>query len=274
MPLVLKLKTTSSIPIEVEMIQPVVVSQQSLDEIRRTPIYWGNQTPALAEVFDVSGSAADDSEIVFEGDCSPVKLIGSGLSAGRIVVRGNAGMHLGAEMTGGEIIVHGNVSDWAGAEMHGGRIQIHGHAGNQIGAVYRGGKKGMTGGEILIHGNAGHEIGNSMRRGLIAIGGHAGDAVGYRLIAGTILIFGQCGIRPGAGMLRGTIGILGTSPPPALLPTFRSSGYCETVFLQIYLRHLLKSGFPIPDDCLTAEFHRHRGDFLELGRGEILLRAS
>ncbi len=274
MPLILTMKQQTSIPIEVDTIQMATVRKQTVAEIGATKVHYGNKTPALSEFFDVAGSAADDAEIVWEGDCSKVKLIGTGLSEGRIVVRGNAGMHLGAEMRGGEIIVFGNTADWLGAEMHGGRIHVHGNAGHLVGAVYRGGRKGMTNGEILIDGNAGNEIGNSMRRGLIAVGGTAGDAVGYNLIAGTILIFGGTGIRPGAGMRRGTIGLLGPEAAPPMLPTFKSSGVTRPVFLQIYLRHLRQQGFAVPDECFTTAYVRHCGDFLEYGKGEILVRAS
>lgn len=274
MPLVLTLNRQTSIPIEVDAIRMETVRTQTVDEIGATRIRYGNKSPALSEFFDVSGSAADDGEMIWQGDCSTVKLIGAGLTAGCIVVRGNAGMHLGAEMRGGEIIVHGNTSDWLGAEMHGGRIHVHGNAGHLVGAVYRGGSKGMTAGEILIDGNAGNEIGNSMRRGLIAVGGTAGDAVGYNLIAGTILIFGGTGIRPGAGMRRGTIGLLGPEAPPPMLPTYKSAGMVQPLFLQIYLRHLRKQGFAVPDECFTSAYERHCGDFLEYGKGEILVRAS
>lgn len=274
MPLVLTLRQQTSIPLEVDAIQMETVRQQTVAEVGATRIHYGNKTPALSEFFDVTGSAADDAEIVWAGDCSQVKLIGSGLTAGRIVVRGNAGMHLGAEMRGGEIEVFGDAADWLGAEMHGGRIRVHGNAGHLVGAVYRGGRKGMTAGEILIDGNAGNEVGNSMRRGLIAIGGTAGDAIGYNLIAGTILVFGRTGIRAGAGMRRGTIGLLGADAHPTLLPTFKSAGTTRPVYLQIYLRHLRQQGFNVPDECFTTAYERHCGDFLQYGKGEILVRAS
>lgn len=274
MPLELTLKQQTSIPLEVDSIRMEIVRTQTLDEIRATPIHYGNKTPALCEFFDVSGSAAEDSEIVWQGDCSKVKLIGTGLTNGKITVRGNVGMHCGAEMRGGEIIVHGNAGDWLGAQMHGGRIHVHGNAGHLVGAVYRGGRKGMTGGEILIDGNAGNEVGNTMRRGLIAIRGQAGDATGFSLIAGTILVFGASGIRPGAGMRRGTIGLLGPEPAPAMLPTFQLAGRFRPVFLQIYLRHLKQLGFDVPAESFTITCERHCGDFLEYGKGEILVRAS
>ncbi len=101
MPLLLRLKTATSIPLEVDTVRLATMREQSLHEVAQTPIQHGNTQVPLAEFFDVSGSAADN-EIVWEGDCANVKLIGSQLEEGRIRVEGNAGMHLGAEMRGGE----------------------------------------------------------------------------------------------------------------------------------------------------------------------------
>lgn len=273
MPLVIRLKNSTSIPLEVDTVQLETVRGQSLDDVRRTLIQYGNTQVPLDEFFDVSGSAADN-EIVWEGDCSKVKLIGTHCREGRIRVEGNAGMHLGAEMHGGEILVTGNATDWVGAEMHGGHIHIRGNVGHFVGAVYRGGRRGMTGGEILIDGDAGNEIGHTMRRGTIAVGGKAGDAVGFNLIAGSIFLFGETGIRVGAGMRRGTIGLLGTAAPPSMLPTFRRAGVFRPVFLRFYLSRLRENGFFVADDCLEAGYHRYCGDFLEFGKGEILVRAA
>jgi len=273
MPLVLRLKTKTSIPLEVDTVRLETLREQSRGDVARTPIQFGNTQVPLAEFFNVSGSAADN-EIVWEGDCANVKLIGTRWQEGRVRVEGNAGMHLGAEMQGGEIVVNGNAADWVGAEMHGGRIHVRGNAGNLVGAVYRGGRRGMTGGEILIDGAAGNEIGHTMRRGLITIGGDAGDAVGFNLIAGSILLFGKVGVRPGAGMRRGTIGLLGDAPPPSLLPTFRLACVYRPVFLRFYLARLQEMGLSVADACLTADYHRYCGDLLELGRGEILIRKT
>lgn len=273
MPLTLTLKQPTQIPIEVDFVRMETVRTQSLDEIRATPVQYGNKQLAVADFFDLRGSAADDSHLVFEGDCAKVKLIGAGLTTGRITVDGPAGMHLGAEMRGGEIEVRGSAGDWGGAEMKGGRITIRGDAGHCLGAVYRGGRRGMTGGEILVHGAAGNEIGHAMRRGLIAILGKSGDAPGYNMLAGTILLFGPSGIRPGAGMKRGSIVYLDGPTAPAMLPTFRVANTIRgTSFLTLYLRHLRSIGFPVPDDCFSSVYQRYRGDFLELGKGEILVR--
>jgi formylmethanofuran dehydrogenase subunit C len=272
MPLTIRLREKTSIPVEVDSIQLETVREQSVDDVKATLVQYGNKALPLGEFFDVLGSASDN-EIVWEGDCSHVKMIGTYLSSGRVRVEGNAGMHLGAEMTGGEIVVNGNAGDWVGAEMHGGRIHVHGHAGHLAGAVYRGGHRGMTGGEILIDGDAGNEIGHSMRRGLIAVGGRSGDVPGISMIAGTILLFGQSGIRPGPGMKRGTIAFFDGPNAPDMLPTFRSAGVCQPVFMRLYLRHLKSLGFAVPDDALNLNWQRFHGDFLELGKGEILVAA-
>lgn len=274
MPITIRLKNETKIPLEVDTIRLETVRTQTPDEVKATLIQHGNRQIELGDYFDVSGSAAADNEIVWEGDCSRVKLIGDHLESGTIRVEGDAGMHLGAEMTGGEIIVNGNAGDWVGAEMHGGRIHVHGNAGHLVGAAYRGGRHGMTGGEILIDGDAGNEIGHTMRRGLIAIGGKTGDGLGFNMIAGSILAFGEAGIRPGAGMRRGTIGFLGTDKPPEMLSTFKYACTYRPNFLRFSLLELRKRGFPLPDDCLDIDYQRYSGDLLELGKGEILVRAA
>ncbi|MSR56170.1 MAG: formylmethanofuran dehydrogenase subunit C [Planctomycetaceae bacterium] len=273
MPLTLTLKQLTAIPIEVDGIRLETVREQSLDQIRATRVQYGNKQPTLGEFFDASGSAADDNHLVWVGDCSKVKLIGTNLTQGTITVEGHAGMHLGAEMTGGEVVCEGNAADWVGAEMKGGRIRVRGNAGHCVGAVYRGGRRGMTGGEILISGNAGNEIGHTLRRGLIAVGGQAGDAIGFNLLAGSIFIFGAAGIRPGAGMRRGTIVFFGGEAPP-MLPTFKYACTYRPDYLRVYLLHLKRNGFAVPDDCLNAAYRRYNGDFLELGKGEILVRQA
>lgn len=273
MALTLTLRTPSSIPLEVDSVKLETTREQSVDDVKATLIQRGNKQVTLGEFFDVSGSAADDETLVWEGDCSKVKLIGTHLSSGTVRVEGNAGMHLGAEMTGGEITVIGNAGDWVGAEMHGGRIHVRGNAGHLVGAVYRGGRKGMTGGEILIDGDAGNEVGHAMRRGLIAVSGRAGDAAGVSMIAGTIVIAGQTGIRYGMGMKRGSIVLLGDDPPD-MLPTFKHSGSYRPTIMRVILRHLAASGWAAPAGYADATYHRYHGDFLELGKGEILTRVA
>ncbi len=270
MPLTFELHTSTSIPLEVDSIQVDTVREQSADDVSRTLIQRGNRQVPIGEFFKVTGSANEDETLVWQGDCSKVKLIGTHLNGGRVVVEGNAGMHLGAEMRKGEIVVNGDAADWVGAEMKGGRIHIHGNAGHLIGAVYRGGRKGMTGGEILVDGNIGNEIGHSMRRGLIAAGGKIGDFAGVSMIAGTILACGEPGIRAGANMKRGTIAFLGRHPVD-ILPTFRTGGTLQTPMLRILLRHLRSLGLPLSEELENPTVRRYWGDLLELGKGELLV---
>lgn len=274
MPLILTVNRPNSIPIEVDSIRLETVREQSPADVARTAIQYGNKQLPLGEFFDVRGSASDDNTLVLQGDCSRVKLIGTGLTSGRILVEGSAGMHVGAEMTGGQIEVRGSAGDWAGAEMQGGRLWIKGDAGHCVGAVYRGGRRGMRGGEILIEGQCGNELGHTLRRGTIAVRGRAGDGAGFNMLAGTLLLFAGSGVRPGAGMRRGTIAYLGTEPPPPMLPTYKSTGRFDPVYLKVYLRHLSQIGWQVPPECLAAVYRRFNGDFLELGKGEILVRQA
>ena len=40
------------------------------------------------------------------------------------------------------------------------------------------------------------------------------------------------------------------------------------------MSRLREMGFFVPDECFAALYRRYCGDFLELGKGEILIRAS
>lgn len=270
MPLVITVRESFTIPLEVDAVRLEAVRGLPADEVLRLHVQHGNRQIELGELCAAAGSAAEDETVVWRGDCSRVKFIGAGLSRGTIRVEGNAGMHTGVHMTGGEIFIDGNVDDWLGAEMRGGTIRVRGNAGHLVGGVYPGGQRGMAGGVILVEGNAGNEVGHRMRRGVIAIGGDCGDAAGFNMLAGTILVFGECGIRPGAGMRRGTIAVPGRDEVE-LLPTFRYSGRQRFVFLRFYLLRLRELGFPVPDELLDAECRRFAGDFVESGKGEILL---
>ena len=274
MPLRLRLRNDSPVPIEVDTVRLPTVREQTTDQVLATEVLHGNARETLGEFFDAEGSASDDNTLVWEGDCRRIKRIAERLTDGQVRVEGTAGMHLGAEMTGGNVVVDGDATDWVGAEMKGGRIHVRGRVGHQLGAVYRGGHRGMTGGEILVDGDAGNEVGHSMRRGLIAVGGRMGDLSGVNLIAGTIVVGGEPGIRHGAGMKRGTIAFLDPHSSPDVLPTFRGAGNCRPTFLRFYLKHLTEQGWPVPDGALDALYRRYNGDFLELGKGELLIRSE
>ncbi len=270
MTLELTYQGNTTIPLEIEGINPDTVEQLTIAEIEKLPIFHGKDKCVLADYFKVSGDAADQ-HINLSGQLAGVHWIGTKMERGTITIEGDCGRHLGSEMRGGTITVQGNASDWIGAEMRGGHIRVHGNAGHQVGAAYRGSERGMNRGTIIIDGNAGNEIGLTMRRGLIVIGGNAGDLVGFRMLAGTILLCGESGIRHGAGMRRGSIIFMGDQHPQ-LLPSFRHAVNYQPEFMKVLLRKLRHSGFEVPDDLLDASYDLFHGDMIEGGRGEILLR--
>lgn len=266
MSLTLTLQTISTVPLEAEVITPERLVDLNEAAIAALPLQYGNEKAALGDFFKITGRM--NGEVRLEGDLSRVKLIGAGMTAGRLVIAGDVGMHVGAGMRGGEIIVEGNAGDWAGAEMLGGLLHIKGNAGHMLGSGYRGSPKGMQGGGIIVHGNAGNEIGGTMRRGLIAVGGDSGDFTGVNMLAGTIIVLGRLGWRAGAGMKRGSIMSL---HPAELLPTFSYACTYQATFLRVYLRHLRALGLPIDQAHIDGFYQRWSGDAVELNRGEILL---
>jgi formylmethanofuran dehydrogenase subunit C len=268
MPLTLALHAQPDVPLEAEVISPERLAGLSEAEVAALPVLHGNRAERLGDFFSLTGRM-DDCELRLRGDLSRVKLIGQGMTTGRLLVEGDAGMHLGAGMQGGEILVEGNAGDWAGAEMLGGRIVIRGDAGHLLGAAYRGSRQGMQGGEIAVHGDAGAEIGSAMRRGLIAIGGNSGDFTGVNMLAGTIIVLGAMGWRAGASMKRGSIVSM---RPARLLPTFYYDCLYRPNFLRLYLRYVRDTfGLPLDQAQLDGSYHRYSGDMVELGRGELLV---
>lgn len=270
MSLKLSLHTVPDVPLEAEAISPPRVAGLSAADVAARPVMHGNRSARLGDFFRATGQC--NGEIRVEGDLARVKFIGAGMSDGRIVVEGNAGMHLGAGMSGGEIVVEGDAGDWVGPEMSGGRIVIKGNAGHLVGSAVRGSLSGISGGEIIVHGNAGNEVGSAMRRGLIAIGGDCGDFAGVNMIAGTIIVLGRLGWRAGAGMKRGSVVSMHGAE---LLPTFSyASCYYSPVFLRLYLLHLRELGLPVADAHIDGHYQRWSGDAVETNRGEILLLKS
>ena len=229
-------------------------------------MFLGNRQYRVEDFFTVEGDGSEDVEV--RGDCGRVKLIGRGMTRGRLRVVGNAGMHLGAYMKGGSIDVTGDASDWVGAEMKNGRIHIRGTAGGQLGSAYRGSMAGMNGGTILVDGGAGMEIAMRMKRGIIAIRGPVRDFAGLQMKGGTLFLMSGAEIRTGAWMSRGTIVSLA---PLRLLPTFAYACGYNPPFLDLYARHLRTLGFDIPHDVSQGSYQRYTGDAAVPGKGEILV---
>jgi formylmethanofuran dehydrogenase subunit C len=265
MTLTLTLREQPVVPLEAEALCPDRLAGASRAEIEALPVWHGNERTRVGEFFAVSG-AGDD--IRLEGDLSRVKFVGAGMTAGRLTIAGNVGMHAGTGMRGGELHVEGDAGDCAGAGMRGGRLVVRGSAGSQLGGVHPGERAGMGGGEIVVGGDAGSQAGASLRRGLIAVAGRVGEAAGLRMLAGTIVALGGLAPRAGAGMRRGTIV---TMAPAAPLATFVFSCTYRPPFLRLYLRRLRALGLAVSDEQLDGRYARWCGDGLVLRRGEILI---
>ena len=217
-------KTEIEISVEAENISPDKFAGKTEKEIQSIEVWMGNNRVSLGDLFSVrvEGSGAPaDVKIVMEGDFSRVKRIGEGMTAGLIIIKGNADMHLGAKMNGGKITVAGNVDSWAGREMKGGEIIIEGNAGYYLGSGYRGETCGMRGGKITVMGSALDYVGEHMCGGEITVKGDAGILPGLSNNGGKIVIEGNTS-RPGSEMTKGTIIINGIVEE--MVPVFKSEG--------------------------------------------------
>jgi formylmethanofuran dehydrogenase subunit C len=276
--LTLTLREQPDAPLEAEVLTPDRLA--AADDIAALPLWHGNERTRVGEFFAIScrqgiprcggaprAGAGDDVRL--EGDLSRVRFVGAGMTAGRLTVAGDVGMHAGAGMRGGELHVEGDAGDWAGAGMRGGTLVVRGSAGRQLGGVHSGERAGMRGGEIVVGGDAGAQAGAGLRRGLIAVGGNVGEGAGLRMLAGTIVAFGRLGPQAGAGMRRGSIVTMAPSTP---LATFVFSCIYRPPFLRLCLRRLRALGLAVSDEQLDGRYARWCGDGLELRRGEILIR--
>ena len=268
-------KKMPGIPVEAETISPDAVAGKTLKEVRALTVHVGNTERTLGDFFRVSGKTAEkisEQLIVVDGEVPDVKYIGSGMTAGQVLVEGCVGMHAGAQMEGGELVVTGSASDWAGAEMKGGLLRIHGDAGNQLGAAYRGSPEGMTGGCIVVGGSVGVEAGAFMRRGMIVIQGDAGSFLGVHMNGGEIFVFGRAARRLGAEA-KGNGGFIACmGEVEALLPTYVHDTTYRPDFMKLYLRQLrVQLGIAEAGEYLDTSFRRYRGDLAVGGTGEILV---
>ena len=121
MTLTLTLREQPAVALETEGLCPDRLAGASREEIEGFTVWHGNERTRLGEFFAVSGSGDD---VRIEGDLRRVKFVGADMSAGRLTIAGDVGMHAGAGMEGGELVVEGDAGDWAGAGMRGGRLVV------------------------------------------------------------------------------------------------------------------------------------------------------
>jgi formylmethanofuran dehydrogenase subunit C len=273
--LVLKPMGSSKIPLEAEVISPDLVAGKTLEEVKALPVYRGNRAHSLGEFFSVEGKVAETPEeqhIVVDGDAGHVKYIGKGMTAGRVVVQGDAGMHTGAQMACGDLTVAGSAGDWLGAEMKGGLIRVLGDAGHLAAAAYRGSSEGMTGGCIHVKGSVGSEACSFMRRGMVVVGGCTGPFTGVHMNGGEVFVFGELGKRAGA-QAKGNGGfIAGFGGVREVLPTYIYETTYTPTFMRLYLRQLSGNlGVEEAARFIDAPMRRYRGDMAVGGSAEILV---
>jgi formylmethanofuran dehydrogenase subunit C len=269
MPLTLRWKSRTSLPVEAKNIRPDALAGLPAADVARLSVQVGNGTAEVGELFGVERSGTDD-HVFLEGDLRHVARLGEGMASGVLEIRGDVGPHLGAGMVGGRIDLHGSAGDWAGAAMRGGLLHVHGSAGDWLGSAYPGGRLGMREGNLLVRGRAGNHAAVAMRRGLIAVGGPLGDGVGRGMIAGSVFAFGSVGLGAGQAMKRGSIVLFGPDEPE-LLPTFAPSGRQQAPFMAVYLNALRELRFPVPETASPRSFARYNGDLAEGGQGEVLV---
>jgi formylmethanofuran dehydrogenase subunit C len=259
MVVVLRPKRDFTVPVEAECITPDAFAGKSLREIGRLMVWEGNRQRSLNELFTIEGETTPKPEatsIQIFGDVHKVRRIGAQMSAGEIVIHGDAGFHLGEEMTGGKILVKGNADSWVGSMMKGGTIEVQGNAGDYVGAAYRGGAAtGMNGGTIIIHGNAGNEVGYLMRKGLIKVHGNVGQFAGIHMRNGTIVVYGNSEGRNGAEMTGGKVVICGNVP--SVLPTFTIEA--------------IKQRVKVNEERIEGPFYLFVGDVAEGGEGKLYI---
>lgn len=269
--LTLTLKNSTRLPLELTGIVPDRLSGKSPRQIATIPVWHGNQSLPLGELFAIKGASSDE-QLTLVGDLQGAVGIGAGMKSGFLRVEGHAGHGVGTHMWGGDIEVTESVLDNLGAEMHGGAIRVRKSAGANVGGALPGSRQGMSGGAILVDGAGGDYVGRRMRRGLIAIRGKAGDFLGHAMLAGSI-VAGGCGVYPGVEMSRGTICVT-DSVPGDLLPTFRLACTTSAPMMGMIGKGLQTMGFE--NDLLNANrrWHQFNGDLLISGRGEIFATPS
>jgi formylmethanofuran dehydrogenase subunit C len=268
MRLVLELVSPGSLLVDLGGLDPAVLKDLPLLEVGKLAIFVGSRPITLGECFRISRESSDVDELVLTGDTGRIMNAARGMSAGRLVVEGDAGPFAGAEMHAGELEIHGNAGDCVGAAMHAGLLRVSSCVGDWCGAALPGQEKGMDGGTILVEGNAGGHAGAGMRRGLLVIGGDCGSSAAERMLAGTVLCLGLVGSGAGVGMKRGSL-VAGKSA--GLLPGFLPAGAADPQWLRLYLSWLEKQHFRCQGFLGRNPPLRFTGDHLALGKGEVVV---
>jgi len=253
-------KKKFKLPVGAEAITPDRICGLSPGELKALPIWEGNRELSLGELFrvELDTSGEDSVTVLMRGDLRHVRGVGSGMSSGRVVIKGDIGMYVGEAMRGGVIQVHGHAGSWLGSAMRGGLIEVFGDAGDFAGAARRGLTSGMRGGEIRVHGCVGWECGCWMSGGLITVDGDVGLFGGIHMKGGVLLVRGGAEGRIGAEMTGGKIVVLGEVP--SVLPSFTFEG--------------VRGDTKVGGERLEGPFYMFLGDLAEGGEGRLYVSAA
>lgn len=264
----------AGIEAEAPQLLPERIEGMSRAALQGLPVRVGRRDERLGDLFDIGGTAEGtkggvDLDLILTGDLRVFARLGAGMTRGRMVVEGSAGVCAGSGMSGGRLEIAGDAGARAGESMTGGVLLVRGSAGDDLGGAAPTAARGLNRGVILVLGSAGARAGRRMRRGLIVVGGDAGPLLGTGMLAGTIVVCGRAGDGAGTWMRRGTI-LLGSGAPP-LAPAFAPSGSGRFAFWSLYDEALRAAGAPLPAAWRGARFRRFVGDRSGGGLGEILM---
>jgi formylmethanofuran dehydrogenase subunit C len=262
-------RESPGVRVDLRGVLPQTLAGVPLAEIERLPVGVGNATVPLAELFTITPTDEADT-LRFAGDMARADHVGSGMTAGRIVVEGGVGHHAGTAMSGGQLEVGGDAGLHAACEMAGGTLTVAGSVGDFAACPLPGSMDGMRGGTLIVRGHAGARFGDRMRRGSAIVFGDAGDFLGSRMVAGTIALGGGAGAHPGHLMRRGSLVFAGAAP--AIGATFVPAVAEAPVFWQLLSRDLARHGGPFVD-LPQRPIRRWLGDLAAAGKGELIMPA-
>lgn len=138
----------------------------------------------LKNVSHLHGLAAGlkQGEVVIQGDAGDYVGV---LNAGATIrVTNNAARYVADNMTAGVVMIEGNADYGTGQYCYGGLVIVRGNAGDFTATM----NKGAT---IIVCGNVGDEAGTYMLKGDLIVLGNAGEHFANYLIRGDVYIGGQ-----------------------------------------------------------------------------------
>ncbi|MEY8876718.1 MAG: formylmethanofuran dehydrogenase subunit C [Leptothrix sp. (in: b-proteobacteria)] len=272
----LTLREQPAFKLDLRGVTPDALAGLGAGEVEHLPLAHGRALTLLGEWFRVEAIDASDAQPVLQlvGDLGRVDQIGCRMTAGQLLVDGDAGDGVGTQLRGGVIRVQGRAGQGVAREMAGGELHVAGDVGDFAASTLPGSLDGMRGGLLHIRGCAGDRLADRMRRGTVIVEGDAGDFTASRLVAGTLVLGGRCGAHPAYGMRRGTL--LWADPAAReatpLPSTFVPGQVDVRVFWQLLARELarLGAGSSLLRELPRRTIERHLGDLAVDGKGEVI----